>query len=808
MAVNVLRVFAVTAALLLSSPANAGPGDLDASFGSAGRADLPGFTTPGGQPGTAIVQPVALAAQANGGIVVAATVSDPGFSASTVYLGLVRFGTNGNVDGTFGAGGKVAFLVPGYAFDVSRMAIQPDQKIVVAGTFELLAPGAGRGYFLARFETNGQPDAGFGNAGLVAIVDGAAGMSGATGMRSLGPIHFPPGKILLVGGRYDSGSSAEIVLIRHDRANGAPDATFGAGGILVPGVTGPAMAVNSSALQPDGAVVASYNDTGVPPGQLAKFQLARFTTGGALDATFGGTGLVATDVGGYFESARNLVVQPDGRILAAGSFSITSDYFNYQSTGMRTALVRYQGDGTLDPTFGVAGKVTYMLRAVSHSNYASDAGLVAVALQPDGRLVAVGASTYEFRNSDLVLARFLPNGALDPTLRGAGKVFTDIGPDDIALDTALQGDGNVLVLGRNGDQGLVLRYEGGGGTAVVVESASGPVFLGQQVDFTASVFGVSPTGTITFRNAGADIAGCVDVALVAGTASCPGQLLPGGVNAITAAYSGDADDPAAISPAFRQLVLSATTDVDEDGIPDLVEIAQGTDPVAKDNDVFAENATGARLFAMQQYRDFLGREGDAPGVEGWAYVVQYHLWTREQVIDAFLQSQEFAGFVAPVVRLYFATFLRVPDYAGLAFNAGLVRSGAITPVQLADFFAASPEFQATYGSLNDTQFVTLLYSNVLGRVPDPAGLAGWLALLQSGYSRGQVLIGFSDSVEYQAKMANEVFVTMMYAGMLRRTPEPIGFSGWVSLLDAGTMTRQQVIDGFFLSTEYRARFLP
>ena len=88
--------------------------------------------------------------------------------------------------------------------------------------------------------------------------------------------------------------------------------------------------------------------------------------------------------------------------------------------------------------------------------------------------------------------------------------------------------------------------------------------------------------------------------------------------------------------------------------------------------------------------------------------------------------------MAPVVRLYFATFLRVPDYAGLTFNAGLVRSGTVTLAQLADFFTASPEFAATYGALDNTQFVTLLYSNVLGRAPDPAGLAGWVALLDAG----------------------------------------------------------------------------
>jgi hypothetical protein len=256
--------------------------------------------------------------------------------------------------------------------------------------------------------------------------------------------------------------------------------------------------------------------------------------------------------------------------------------------------------------------------------------------------------------------------------------------------------------------------------------------------------------------------------------------------------------------AFTLTVVAAAGDADGDGIPNGVEITEGRDPGTKDNDVFAN----ARLFAMQMYRDFLNREGDPAGITGWTDLVTTGTYTRNQVIDAFLSSDEFAGFVAPVVRLYFATFLRVPDYGGLVFNAGLVRNATLTPVQLADFFANSPEFLATYGPLDNAAFVTLLYNNILGRAPDPAGLSGWVGLLAGGMSRGQVLYGFAESTEYRGAMANEVFVTMMYAGMLRRTPEPGGFNGWVGFLDAGTYTREQVIGGFFLSTEYRARFLP
>jgi alpha-tubulin suppressor-like RCC1 family protein len=344
-------------------------------------------------------------------------------------------------------------------------------------------------------------------------------------------------------------------------------------------------------------------------------------------------------------------------------------------------------------------------------------------------------------------------------------------------------------------------------------SANPSPFL-SSVTLTASVTGPGTTsGTVTFRDGGSPLA---TVPVAGGLAQFSTALFPAGVRQITADYAPDAaavagGNTAVSSPTFHlgiEVVLDPLLDEDGDGIPNGVEKTEGTSAFAKDNDLFSSTEASARLFTMQQYRDFVGREADAFGLAFWTNAVFTGSWTRPAVIDAFLNSAEFAGFVAPVVRLYFATYLRVPDYAGLTFNAGLVRNGTVTLAQLADFFTSSPEFVALYGALDNTQFVTLLYANVLGRAPDPAGLSGWVALLNGGYTRGQVLLGFSDSTEYQAAMANEVFVTMMYSGMLRRTAEPGGFNGWLGFLDAGTFTREQVINGFFLSSEYRARFLP
>jgi hypothetical protein len=66
-------------------------------------------------------------------------------------------------------------------------------------------------------------------------------------------------------------------------------------------------------------------------------------------------------------------------------------------------------------------------------------------------------------------------------------------------------------------------------------------------------------------------------------------------------------------------------------------------------------------------------------------------------------------------------------------------------------FARSAEFRARYGSLEDTDFVTLVYRNVLGREPDAEGLRHWVTMLADGRSRGWVMIGFSDSPEFKSR---------------------------------------------------------
>ena len=243
-------------------------------------------------------------------------------------------------------------------------------------------------------------------------------------------------------------------------------------------------------------------------------------------------------------------------------------------------------------------------------------------------------------------------------------------------------------------------------------------------------------------------------------------------------------------------------DTDGDSIPDTVESAEGTNPCVKDNDVF----TSARRFAMQQYRDFLRREGDVAGIAYWTATINGGT-SRAVVTKSFFDSPEFQGAIAPVTRLYFAYFNRIPDKPGLDYWIGQYRAG-LPLASISQAFAASPEFIATYGSLSDSAFVTLVYNNVLGRAPDAVGFAYWTVQLTGGFmTRGQIMVGFSESPEYQQRSYNRVFVTMTYYGMLRRVPEQLGFDYWLANLNAGVSTLT-LINGFLAAPEYRGRFLP
>lgn len=210
-----------------------------------------------------------------------------------------------------------------------------------------------------------------------------------------------------------------------------------------------------------------------------------------------------------------------------------------------------------------------------------------------------------------------------------------------------------------------------------------------------------------------------------------------------------------------------------------------------------------QTFIEQQYRDFLDREGDSGGIAYWVAELNAGGISRSQVIECFYNSAEFQENIAPLARLYFAYFNRIPDYGGLQYWIGQYKAG-MSLCGISESFAASSEFTSTYGSLSDDQFVALVYQNVLGRDPDAGGLSYWLAELAGGMTRGGMMTGFSESAEYKELIGNEVQVTMMYISMLRRAPDQGGFDYWVNDMNAGASILD-LINGFLCSDEYCSR---
>jgi hypothetical protein len=119
------------------------------------------------------------------------------------------------------------------------------------------------------------------------------------------------------------------------------------------------------------------------------------------------------------------------------------------------------------------------------------------------------------------------------------------------------------------------------------------------------------------------------------------------------------------------------------------------------------------------------------------------------VIRKPLDGPEFRGGAAPIARLYFAYFTRIPDGATLQHWVAQ-REGGMSLGAISDAFAKSPEFQSTYGAMSNEEFVTIVYRNVLGRDPDPGGFAHWVGQLKrSALTRSEVMVAVSESDEHK-----------------------------------------------------------
>jgi len=372
----------------------------------------------------------------------------------------------GQLDPTFGQGGVVTTDFGNQSYQnvatASAVAIQPDGKIVVSGA----APGAGGFPFaaIARYNTDGSLDSGFGNGG-VTIIAGAFEVLSAIALQ-------PDGKIVVTGS-----PGIPIDVIRFN-SNGQLDATFGTGGTA----SFEALGVSASGVvvQPDGKIV-------VGNGQL----LIRFLSNGQLDSGFGSGG--SAKLAGFNPTA--LALLSNGKILVASA--LTSSGF--QNPGFVT---RYNSNGSLDASFGINGQLSipgpanamvlldagrfagefliggsllssltgpvtgfavsgYQAVGIVDARFGTHGGVVTpiasfptitasgLGVQSSGDIVTLGTGLANFTSTVFALARYTPAGRLDPTFGTNGTVTTSFGTSSVTANgLAIQADDKIVAIGN------------------------------------------------------------------------------------------------------------------------------------------------------------------------------------------------------------------------------------------------------------------------------------------------------------------------------------------------------------------------
>ena len=322
-------------------------GSLDSTFGSSGIVVTSNLAPPG-----------AITVQSDGKIVVAGPTGG-------LEINVARYTSAGSLDPTFGTGGIFTTgLELGSFSTVSTVVIQPDGKILVADGI------------LLRLLANGQIDSSFGTAGVASVIGSSAGALAL----------LPGGKILV--------SSGISSFISRYKSNGSLDTTFAINGQLAsPGPANALLLLNTGDFVVNGSLTSSltgpttgfavsrYLGMGVTDGSFAThggvvtpvpgfstvsasglnvqssgdivaagtatvnfttvaFALARYTSAGKLDTTFGSNGTVTTSFGTTSLSAPGLAIQADGKIVAVAGFTTTVPHGEFD-TGFK--VVRYLG---------------------------------------------------------------------------------------------------------------------------------------------------------------------------------------------------------------------------------------------------------------------------------------------------------------------------------------------------------------------------------------------------------------------------------------------------------------------------------
>lgn len=335
-----------------------------------------------------------------------------------------------HLDSTFNDDG-ISTLDFGESYEsVFSIAVQADGKIVTGGFTE--ASGKQK-YAVSRYLVDGTLDNTF---------NGTGSNTHHVGTEQLDVIYSIAiqidGKIVAAGRSFNSQPAISVARYNVD---GTLDNTFSGDGKLTTdpsagGYGGEAQVVK---LQADGKILVAG---GAFDGSNQYFAVTRYLTDGTLDNTFGGDGIVTTDIFVYNsnEYANGLLIQPDGKIILTGST------YNTIINDVEVAAIRYNADGSLDVSFDGDGITTGDIGDTQDYMFCS-------ALQADGKIIVAGFSVGSVADDDydMSITRFNPDGSFDTGFDGDGKRIIDLTPDedDVINAIAIQDDGKILLVGYN-----------------------------------------------------------------------------------------------------------------------------------------------------------------------------------------------------------------------------------------------------------------------------------------------------------------------------------------------------------------------
>jgi uncharacterized delta-60 repeat protein len=407
----------------------AAPGDLDPTFGGAGYV----ITALGSGDDTAD----AVVIQGDGKIIGAGA----SFNGAEMDFAAARYTAEGTLDAAF-AGDGILTTDFGAGDDRAYDAtLQPDGKLILAG---YAYSEGGHRFALARYEPNGDLDPTFdGDGRLIIPFDTEDGAAAAVAVQSDGKI--------VIAGTVSTGDDFDIALARV-LPNGELDSTFSGDGRTITPIAEGWERASDLVIQPDGKIVVAGEDRTGGDGTPPHFVVLRYNGNGSLDESFGTGGIAITAVGDE-AIAHAVALQQDGKIVVAGRITQASyDYFG---------IARYTAAGSLDVEgFGDGG---YVMISPGYGGFAND-----VVIQPDGWIVAAGGGDFGSGYDDFTLMRLNWLGGMDDEFGAGGIAHSSlVAGADAAIGLALQADGKIVAAGSAGngsnDDFAVARFLGAAG---------------------------------------------------------------------------------------------------------------------------------------------------------------------------------------------------------------------------------------------------------------------------------------------------------------------------------------------------------